>query len=152
MLQFCHGDQRLTRFLHVADWCLEGKTDLPAGTKDIKTIGVDAGHLRRIAPTVMLERVTMVLVHVLKDVRFLRRGKWILRHEFPGLHPVYLTKSADESNPDKFQPEKCEIVGLVVLTSGWKVPEVSLARAGFVLADRAGVGNAGDTALRLHVI
>src|SRR5437667_12790669 len=35
----------------------------------------------------------MVIVHVLNDSRFLRRGKWICRHEFAGFYPVDPSKS-----------------------------------------------------------
>src|SRR5439155_16139967 len=59
----------------------------------IETLGVDAGHLRRSAPAILPQRIAMVIVHVLNDSRFLRRGKWICRHEFAGFYPVDPSKS-----------------------------------------------------------
>jgi len=70
----------------------------------------------------------MVIVHVLNDSRFLRRGKWICRHEFAGFYPVDPSKSTDESNPYELKPENREGMRLVILRCGWKVSEVSLCQ------------------------
>src|ERR1043166_4089043 len=65
----------------------------PGGFEHIETLGVDAGHLRRSAPAILPQRIAMVIVHVLNDSRFLRRGKWIFRHEFAGFYPADPSKS-----------------------------------------------------------
>src|SRR6266566_1680514 len=139
--RLCHGPQ----CAFVARKRRRRRTFL-AGFEHIKTVSIDADHLRRVAPTVAPQRIAMVIVHVLNDLRFLRRGKWIFRHEFAGFYPVDPAKSADEAHAHEFQPEKREVMGLVILTRGWKVPEVSLPSVGLVLTHRPGVGDAGDTA------
>ena len=100
----------------------------------------------------MPQRITMVIVHVLNDLRFLSRGKWILRHEFAGFNPVDLAKPTNESNSYKFQPEESKVVGLVILARRWMVAKVSYTSVGFVVVHRQGIGNKGDAAPRLHVV
>jgi hypothetical protein len=68
--QFCNGRQRLSRVLQIADRGLESEPDFPGGFEHIKTLGVDAGHLRRSAPAIVPQRIAMVIVDVLNDSRF----------------------------------------------------------------------------------
>ena len=151
-LAFCNGRQRLSSVLDITDRSVESEPDLPGGFEHIETLGVDAGHLRRSAPAILPQRIAMVIVHVLNDSRFLRRGKWIFRHEFAGFYPADPSKSTDESNPYELKPENREGMRLVILTCGWKVSEVSLASVGSIITDRPDIGHAGDAAPCLHVI
>jgi len=127
------------------------RTFLPALSTS-KTVSIDPDHLRRVTLTVVPQRIAMVMVHVLNDLQFLRRRKWIFRHKSVSFYPEDLPKSGNESNPHDFQPEKREIMSLVILPRGWKVPEVSIWNVHFVAADRPSVGDARDAGLRLHVI
>ena len=112
--------ERLPSLLHIADGSLEGEPELLSGFEHIKAVSIDAGHLRRIAPTIVPQRITMVIVHVLNDPRFLHCGKWVFRHEFTGFYPVDLAKSRDESNAHEFQPEKREVMRLIILRADGK--------------------------------
>src|SRR5438046_9445068 len=136
----------------MTDRSVESEPDLPGGFEHIETLGVDAGHLRRSAPAILPQRIAMVIVHVLNDSRFLRRGKWICRHEFAGFYPVDPSKSTDESNPYELKPENREGMRMVVLTCGWNVSEVALATAGSLMTERPEIGDAADPAASLRAI
>src|SRR6266850_2484689 len=146
------GDQRLSSFLHVVDRSLESETHFFARSEHIKAFRIDPDHLRRLATGIVLQGVAVVIVHVLNDLRFLSRGKWILRHEFAGFNPVDLAKPTNESNSYKFQPEESEVVGLVILARRWMVAKISSMSVGFVIAHRQGIGEKSDAAPRLHVV
>src|SRR5262245_56913261 len=126
MARLCHGDQRLPSFPHIADRGLESEPKFLASLEQINTVSIDTDHLRRVTLTVVPQRIAMVIVHVLNDLQFLRRRIWIFCHKLVSFYPVDLAKSGNESNPHEFQPEKREIMSLVILSRGWKVSEISI--------------------------
>src|SRR5439155_25923139 len=113
------------------------------GIQHVESLGIDPNHNDRLGAGVVPQGGHVIVVHMLEDSRFLRRGERILQDELIRFNPVNPAESADESHADEIEAEKFEVVRPCILSGLWKAAEVALANIVLMRAERACVCNTG---------